>query len=98
MTGELPEADLLSLLSIAGSAIDARVLEGMAEAGFDDDDDDDNDDDDDDGGDAALRPASRLSDPATGDRTAADHRDGRRSRGLARTSQGALGRLNRTGP
>ena len=34
MTGELPEADLLSLLSIAGSAIDARVLEGMAEAGF----------------------------------------------------------------
>jgi len=36
VTDELPEADLLSLVSIVGAAIDARVLAGMAEAGFDD--------------------------------------------------------------
>jgi DNA-binding MarR family transcriptional regulator len=36
MTDELPEADLLSLVSIAGAAIDARVLDGMKDAGFDD--------------------------------------------------------------
>jgi DNA-binding MarR family transcriptional regulator len=32
---EPPPADLLSLVSIAGAAIDARVLAGMADAGFD---------------------------------------------------------------
>jgi DNA-binding MarR family transcriptional regulator len=35
VTDELPEPDLLSLVSIAGAAVDARVLDGMAEAGFD---------------------------------------------------------------
>lgn len=34
MTDELPPADLLSQISIAGAAIDARVLDGMADAGF----------------------------------------------------------------